>query len=136
MYLFTVFVKNLCSGLILVCYFSLEKYSALFLATLILQKQRKGNCNYFIQITKIILNSIMYIFYFNFFNLYICVFIFLGEKPHKCQICGSAFSQSSNLITHSRKHTGFKPFGCDICSKGFQRKVDLRRHHESQHGIN
>lgn len=59
----------------------------------------------------------------------------VGEKPHKCQVCGKAFSQSSNLITHSRKHTGFKPFGCDLCGKGFQRKVDLRRHRETQHGL-
>jgi len=59
---------------------------------------------------------------------------YLGEKPHKCLVCGKAFSQSSNLITHSRKHTGFKPFQCHKCLRAFQRKVDLRRHIDTQHG--
>jgi hypothetical protein len=61
------------------------------------------------------------------------IFLVLGEKPHVCVVCKKAFSQSSNLITHMRKHSGYKPFACGLCEKRFQRKVDGRRHRESQH---
>lgn len=72
-----------------------------------------------------------YIFQFNF-HANLSRFV-SGEKPHKCVVCLKAFSQSSNLITHMRKHSGYKPFKCGMCDKAFQRKVDLRRHRESLH---
>ena len=49
--------------------------------------------------------------------------LFSGEKPHQCRVCGKSFSQSSNLITHMRKHDNVAPFACELCPASFQRKV-------------
>ena len=41
-------------------------------------------------------------------------------KPHICDQCGRAFSQRTQLRTHSRVHTGETPFGCEKCQKKFK----------------
>ena len=72
-------------------------------------------------------------FFFITTHTHLTIPLFSGEKPHNCRICGKSFSQSSNLITHMRKHQGVKPFACGDCGATFQRKIDLRKHEDTEH---
>ncbi len=51
--------------------------------------------------------------------------IHTGEKPYKCSHCDERFSQSTNLKIHERIHTGEKPYKCSHCDKRFNRSGDL-----------
>lgn len=55
-------------------------------------------------------------------------FIFLGEKPHQCEVCQKRFSSTSNLKTHLRLHSGQKPYACDLCPSKFTQFVHLKLH--------
>lgn len=52
----------------------------------------------------------------------------VGERPHICSDCGSAFAQERGLQEHRNIHTGERPFQCPVCRKGFSHSRTLAKH--------
>ena len=57
--------------------------------------------------------------------------IHTGERPYKCTVCSTSFTQLSHLNAHKRTHTGEKPYACAICSTTFKQLGHLKRHEKS-----
>jgi uncharacterized Zn-finger protein len=52
-----------------------------------------------------------------------------GERPFKCDYCGTGFIQKNQLDLHVRnKHTGERPYACQTCGKTYSYSSDYRRH--------
>ncbi|CAN8095906.1 unnamed protein product [Discula destructiva] len=56
-----------------------------------------------------------------------------GEKPHSCWICGKHVSQLGNLKAHIRKHTNEKPYECSICHLRFASNGGMKVHVKNKH---
>ena len=65
-----------------------------------------------------------------------CLFVFSGERPYKCDQCDKAFNQKGALQIHISKHTGERRHICDLCQHPFSQKGNLRAHIARVHEIN
>ncbi|MCL4113146.1 UNVERIFIED_CONTAM: hypothetical protein GTU68_016599, partial [Idotea baltica] len=57
-----------------------------------------------------------------------------GERPYVCDICGASFVQSSNMKAHKRIHTGERPYLCTECGQSFSRSSHLTGHKRTHTG--
>ena len=52
-----------------------------------------------------------------------------GQKYHKCNSCGKAFSSAGDLKRHINSvHNGQKDHKCDSCLKTFSQSGNLKKH--------
>lgn len=56
-----------------------------------------------------------------------------GEKPYKCTYCDRAFSQSHELVKHTRSHIGDNTYQCKQCPANFRFHRELRSHEQSHY---
>ncbi|XP_071447437.1 zinc finger protein 3 homolog [Hetaerina americana] len=57
-----------------------------------------------------------------------------GERPYLCDICGFSFARRYHLVQHKMIHTGEKPFRCEDCDKCFSKSSHLNRHRRTHTG--
>ena len=58
-----------------------------------------------------------------------------GDRPYACTTCGQAFSKSDNLARHERTHIGDRPYPCTTCGKAFSESSSLTRHCKNVHAL-
>lgn len=58
-----------------------------------------------------------------------------GERPFKCDVCDKAFVSNSHLLRHCRTHSSVKSHICVICERGFSQRYSLLMHENIHSGI-
>ena len=58
-----------------------------------------------------------------------------GVKPFTWYVCGTSFTDSSNLKRHDITHTTVKPFKCYSCGISFVQSCQLKVHERTHTGV-
>ena len=63
-----------------------------------------------------------------------CATVHIGQKDHKCDSCGKAFSEAGKLKKHINSvHNGQKDQKCDLCETAFSTSQNLKKHINAVH---
>ncbi|CAL1530490.1 unnamed protein product, partial [Lymnaea stagnalis] len=54
---------------------------------------------------------------------------------YKCSVCCKAFTCSSHMRSHEKLHSGEKPHRCDICGSKFTKRSSLKKHLKRTHSV-
>ena len=57
------------------------------------------------------------------------------EPRHQCLDCGYVASYKSQLVDHSRSHSGDRPFSCELCDQKFSHKGHVHVAHIIYHQL-
>ena len=62
--------------------------------------------------------------------------IHTSVTPYRCDNCCMVFSRKSNLVNHLKTHNGEKPHAYSVCDKPFTDRSDLKTHIKTNTGEN
>lgn len=69
-----------------------------------------------------------------YYSNYLChIKYHVGQRPHKCDVCGKTYVEAQTLKIHMRKHSDTRPYICQFCGLRFFSTSALSSHTNRMH---